>query len=43
MNELLNERVAKVLESLRLLWRKAKLVEEAANLASSNAFDAVDY
>ena len=41
-NELLNEREAKVLDSLRLLGRKAKLVEEAANLTSSNAFDAVD-
>jgi hypothetical protein len=41
-NELLNEREAKVLDSLRLLGRKAKLVEEAANLTSSNAFNAVD-
>jgi hypothetical protein len=43
MNELLDERAAKVLDSLLLLRRKAKLVEEAANLTSSNAFDAVDY
>jgi hypothetical protein len=42
-NELLDERAAKVLDSLLLLGRKAKLVEEAANLTSSNAFDAVDY
>ena len=41
-NELLDERAAKVLDSLLLLRRKAKLVEEAANLTSSNAFDAVD-
>ena len=43
MNELLNERAAEVLDSLLLLGRKAKLVEEAANLTSSNALDAVDY
>jgi hypothetical protein len=42
MNELLNERAAEVLDSLLLLGRKAKLVEEAANLTSSNALDAVD-
>jgi hypothetical protein len=41
-NELLNERAAEVLDSLLLLGRKAKLVEEAANLTSSNALDAVD-
>jgi hypothetical protein len=43
MNELLNERAANVLDSLLLLRRKAKLAQEAANLTSSNAFDAVDY
>jgi hypothetical protein len=42
MNELLNERAAEVLDSLLLLGRRAKLVEEAANRTSSNAFDAVD-
>ena len=41
-NELLHQRAAEVLDSLPLLGRKAKLVEEAANLTSSNAFDAVD-
>ena len=41
MNELLDERVAEVLDCLRLLRRKPELVEEAANLMGSNAFDAV--
>ena len=41
MNELLDERVAEVLDGLRLLRRKAELVEQAANLMGSNAFDAV--
>jgi hypothetical protein len=41
MNELIDERVAEVLDSLPLLRRRAKLVEEAANLMGSNAFDAV--
>ncbi len=41
MNELLDERVAEVLDCLRLLRRKAKLAQEAANLMSSNGFDAV--
>jgi hypothetical protein len=41
MNELLDERVAEVLDGLRLLWRKADLAEEAANLMSTNGFDAV--
>jgi hypothetical protein len=41
MNELLDERVAEVLDGLRLLRRKAELAEQAANLMSSNAFDAV--
>ena len=41
-NELLDKRAAEVLDSLPLLGRKAKLVEEAANLTSSNAFDTVD-
>lgn len=42
MNEFLDERAAEILDNILLLGRKAKLVEEAANLASSNAFDAVD-
>jgi hypothetical protein len=41
MNELLDEGVAEVLDCLRLLRRKPELVEEAANLMGSNAFDAV--
>jgi uncharacterized protein YybS (DUF2232 family) len=41
MNELIDERVAEVLDGLGLLRSKAKLVEQAANLMSSNAFDAV--
>jgi hypothetical protein len=41
-NKLLNKRAAKVLDSFLLFGRKAKLIEEAANLTSSNAFDAVD-
>ena len=41
-NELLNERAAKVLDSLLLLRTKAKLAQEAAKLTGSNAFDAVD-
>jgi hypothetical protein len=41
MNHLLDERVAEVLDGLRFLWRKPELVEQAANLMSSNAFDAV--
>jgi hypothetical protein len=41
MNELIDERVAEVLDCLRLLWRKPELAEEAANLMGSNAFDAV--
>jgi hypothetical protein len=43
LNELLDERAAEVLDSLLLLGRRAKLAQEAANLTSSNAFDAVDY
>jgi hypothetical protein len=41
MDELLDERVAEVLDGLPLLRREANLVEEAANLVGSNAFDAV--
>jgi hypothetical protein len=39
MNELLDERAAEGLDGLRVLRRKAKLAEEAANLMGSNAFD----
>ena len=40
--QLLDEQAAEVLDGLPLLRRKARqLVEEAANLISSNAFDAV--
>jgi hypothetical protein len=42
-NELLDERAAEVLDGLLLLWRRAKLVKEAANLLNSNAFDIVRY
>jgi hypothetical protein len=41
MNELPDERVAEVLDGLRLLRRRAELVEQAANLMYSNGFDAV--
>jgi hypothetical protein len=41
MNQLLDERVAEVLDGLLLLRRKAKLVEQAANLMGSHGFDAV--
>jgi hypothetical protein len=41
INQLLDERVAEVLDGLRLLRRKPELVEQAANLMGSNGFDAV--
>ena len=41
IDELVDECAAEVLDGLRLLQRKAKLAEEAANLMVSNAFDAV--
>ena len=43
MNELLDERVAEVLDGLTLLRRKAKLAYEAANLMGSNGFDALGW
>jgi hypothetical protein len=43
MNQLLDERVAEVLDGLSLLRRKAELAQEAANLMGSNAFDAVGW
>jgi hypothetical protein len=41
MYKLVDKRVAEALDDLRLLRRKAKLIEEAANLMDSNALDAV--
>jgi hypothetical protein len=43
MDELLDERVAEVLDGLPLLRRKAKPVEQAANLMGSNVLDAVGW
>jgi hypothetical protein len=41
MYKLVDKRAAETLDDLRLLRRKAKLIEEATNLMDSNALDAV--